>query len=431
MNSAEFLTAVSIDPCSSEPLSLVFRDQVLKICQNFVIFDAQLDTFRLAHLSVREYLEKRQDYGSVAGHARMAKTCLWDLVARSPDAATQRFLSKNGFCQSRGLNETEILSEYISLFWPEHCLLAEDERRDGSLGTLLRYFLSDEGGITCPLGIWRTGLIEHTAAHQNTDHNLVYELDVTKVISFSAFDVSCLISCVFDFVEILQGIGSTSKNLASVKNIFGQSLLEVAIEHASINSLIFLSSHQNRGMVINEQVLLAAANRDTSAVAIMEAILDRRTHGVQNIDLERVLEAAARSFHRGAGLMDLLVARGSDEIRITEDVLVAAAGNQECGLEILEPLFRQYINEVQITERILKAAVGNVGPCGFHVTELLLKLRRNEVHITEQILETAAGNPHWGMKATDDEVQITLDPLQRHTFRKQDDSMRRVLVELL
>ena len=51
-------------------------DVLLDLCFNFIDIDYQLDVFRFAHLSVREYLEARDDYERTINHALAAQCCV-------------------------------------------------------------------------------------------------------------------------------------------------------------------------------------------------------------------------------------------------------------------------------------------------------------------------------------------------------------------
>jgi hypothetical protein len=54
-------------------------DTILKVCQNLLVLDERLDTFRFAHLSVEEFLETKFTAAGTTEadcHAYIAKTCL-------------------------------------------------------------------------------------------------------------------------------------------------------------------------------------------------------------------------------------------------------------------------------------------------------------------------------------------------------------------
>src|SRR5436189_3508879 len=59
LSTEKFIAAVSVSSGTYTPLT---RENILALCCNFIISDTELDTFRFAHLSVREYLEGRPEY---------------------------------------------------------------------------------------------------------------------------------------------------------------------------------------------------------------------------------------------------------------------------------------------------------------------------------------------------------------------------------
>ena len=61
--------------CSCEDADLSAED-LIDLCSGFVVLDIALDIFRFAHLSVREFLETKDDYEPSKNHALIAKLCL-------------------------------------------------------------------------------------------------------------------------------------------------------------------------------------------------------------------------------------------------------------------------------------------------------------------------------------------------------------------
>jgi hypothetical protein len=81
MKVVEFLAVISIAP--SAGFEVASREQVLGIYNNFIIFNPQLDIFRFAYLSVREFLEKQPIYAIEAINTLVAENCLLNLVPRN------------------------------------------------------------------------------------------------------------------------------------------------------------------------------------------------------------------------------------------------------------------------------------------------------------------------------------------------------------
>ncbi len=71
LRTADFIFAL----CSCEDASLAAEDLV-DLCSSFVAVDTELDIFRFAHLSVREFLETKDDYKPDRNHALVAELCL-------------------------------------------------------------------------------------------------------------------------------------------------------------------------------------------------------------------------------------------------------------------------------------------------------------------------------------------------------------------
>jgi len=97
---------------------LIDTDTILKVCQNLLIFDKRLDTFRFAHLSVEEFLEaKMEEEGltEASCHTNIAKTCLSLLC--SP---TYFEKYEQGVVTWEGEYRSRHLLLYSATFWPLH-----------------------------------------------------------------------------------------------------------------------------------------------------------------------------------------------------------------------------------------------------------------------------------------------------------------------
>ena len=69
----EFLQALSF--CGDDKIDLS-AEELLDLSCNFLVLDTELDVFRFAHLSVREYLDTRSEYSLESSHALAARLCL-------------------------------------------------------------------------------------------------------------------------------------------------------------------------------------------------------------------------------------------------------------------------------------------------------------------------------------------------------------------
>ncbi|EXL66681.1 hypothetical protein FOPG_17162 [Fusarium oxysporum f. sp. conglutinans race 2 54008] len=127
LSSAEFLSAVSMAVPQQQ---LLRNDQILDFCCNLVVLDTQLDTFRFAHLSVREFLEKQEGYVSSSSNAVAAETCLVTMLGLAADPFSENVLSKLGY---RGRIGNAQLQKYSYAFWAPHYQASAGERKQGHI----------------------------------------------------------------------------------------------------------------------------------------------------------------------------------------------------------------------------------------------------------------------------------------------------------
>ena len=73
MPTEEFLTALSF--CSGDE-EILIKDDLLELCFNFVTDDQESNSFRFAHLSVREFLETKEGFDRESCHRTAAIFCL-------------------------------------------------------------------------------------------------------------------------------------------------------------------------------------------------------------------------------------------------------------------------------------------------------------------------------------------------------------------
>ena len=139
LNSSDFITAVSVDFEGQH--SVLSVRQLLHMCCNLVVLDAELDRFRFAHLSVREYMESREEYADFNNHAHAMVRCLNTFVYN-----TVLEIDGSGF-----------FMRYSALYWPIHCQHLERYRLSEVLKAKLQKFLfSDQGQV--PVAKWAFSL---------------------------------------------------------------------------------------------------------------------------------------------------------------------------------------------------------------------------------------------------------------------------------
>lgn len=146
LNASEFLWAIALNLDSP-----VDMESVLDLCHNLIIYDEGLDIFRFAHLSVREFLEKRSDFSEESCNALTAENCLIHLIATS-DSSNAAFSLRKSHIRTIRARLISVESstragfmEYSFDDWMVHCGMASREARlgDSSFGQTFRFFLSE------------------------------------------------------------------------------------------------------------------------------------------------------------------------------------------------------------------------------------------------------------------------------------------------
>jgi hypothetical protein len=173
-----------------------------------------------------------------------------------------------------------------------------------------------------------------------------------------------------------------------------------------------------QGVRITKKAVQAAAANESCGQAIITLLLDRR--GGDVTITEDVVRAVATNRSSGDVIMTLLLNRRGDEVKITAGVVRAVAANSQKGNDIMiiilnrkedvklteqvmieivrtfnigmiQRLLDRRGDEVKITSGIVQAAAGR-GPSGADIMTLLLDERGHEVEITQAVVQAAAMN---------------------------------------
>ncbi|MCJ1248784.1 hypothetical protein MMC30_006003 [Trapelia coarctata] len=423
LKSSEFLAAVAITPKKS--FGQVSKDQILDMCCNFVVYDATLDVFRFAHLSVPEFLEKRPEYSSTAVNSLAAEICLVGLISAGTSPGTRRLLEQ----QAHVLRKTSF-DWYLNIYWATHCQLAGDRETRGTLKNLLRFFLFDELDSVSPYAIWAEqlpGCMDGRDVFWQVENRLRIENLQRKSV-----DGPLLVACAFNLSEVVschiagQTFRAASENALYIAVKHGscqvvqkllaedfvqitERVIEEAAGNESTDILAMLLEKRGTEIKITEKVAEAAVTNLKSGKEVMELLLEQR--GPEIKITETVVTAAAANNHSGKEVMKLLLEQRGPEVKITEAVVTAAAANPYRDKEVMELLLKQRGPEVKITEAVVTAAAKHGNK---KIMALLLEQRGPEVKITEAVVTAAAANPHRGkevmellLKQRGPEVKIT------------------------
>lgn len=264
LKSTEFLAALSMTPrrCFGQ----VTKEQVLDMCCIMLAFDSTLNTFRFAHLSVREFLEKRPEYTSTATNSLAAETCLLELLSLADNPLTKTFLSEQGQ-PSRGSNCSHDLSSYPTIYWARHCQLAADQRTKGIPRDFFLFFFSGESDPTSAFALW-TGQLQGRLSYEIDSEQYNKLQEITAKAAPTLF-----IACSFDFPEIIRN-WIARQSLQEDFAERGLGALEVAVKYGSCEATSVLIS--NKLIQVTEDIVKAAAANQESGKEVMMLLLDRR-----------------------------------------------------------------------------------------------------------------------------------------------------------
>ena len=136
---------------------------LLDLCANFVILDTELDVFRFAHLSIREFLEQKEEFDAASNHAIAAELCLRYLLD-----VESRYEVKLGGRRIRWLQKgrerpsnqhraifRNLCHEYVCLYWPSHLSESNAHRHGSPLKGLFWDFVrDDQNSVTRQFMYW-------------------------------------------------------------------------------------------------------------------------------------------------------------------------------------------------------------------------------------------------------------------------------------
>jgi hypothetical protein len=142
LHNTELIAAISLST-EGQRLKLSNR-QVLDICCNLVVLDKEIHIFRFAHLSVREYLESREDYTEYESHRLAAERCVDTLISELTSKLPLESMVK----------QDSVLRHYATLYWPVHCERSGSDQIMDGLKNKVRQFLLQGRDVTPSFTKW-------------------------------------------------------------------------------------------------------------------------------------------------------------------------------------------------------------------------------------------------------------------------------------
>lgn len=255
MPTEEFLTALSF--CSGDE-EILIKDDLLELCFNFVTDDQESNSFRFAHLSVREFLETKEGFDRESCHRTAAIFCLrcvsapglaYRLFPNYPIKKTQKMdeaASSSGREDNNSNNREEhsqeayqlagtnlTAYEYASMLWPYHLSLSSIHRLSEPLKTTAFEFMLGDDPDIATFHEWSNVMYEdswrlhnlypklkslpthdsrgqpinyermiHDSYRWTSKHSRPFSRFITS--EFSSTTDPIFVSCVWNFSDILQ-----------------------------------------------------------------------------------------------------------------------------------------------------------------------------------------------------------------------------------
>ena len=219
LNTETFL-ALASSSAYQRPTVSVSRDDLLDLCFNLVVHDAELNIFRFSHLSVREYLESTEYYDLERCHAFAAEYCLriltYDLHI------DQTHWKDDEVYDVKSLADDSGVDRYVCIYWPRHLKQSGLQRHLEPLKTLFCAFTMDEQITFSHFSRWNG---KTSRLYVNTHNNSKYSRQ-NMVIGFPSDPL--FVACVWGFEELLHWRVNTGMRSLNVQNHSGMTALHIA-----------------------------------------------------------------------------------------------------------------------------------------------------------------------------------------------------------
>ena len=160
LKSTEFVWAVTVNVDIA--LEDITKDHVLDLCRNLVLYDEGLDIFRFAHLSVREFLEKRPEFYAMPCNLLAGEICLLQMYASANCSSSNPAQSDERIariCQRSASSKTSVSErflEYARSQWMIHIKSGPKSTKfdETKFGRLFHLFFSEASEPESAFATW-------------------------------------------------------------------------------------------------------------------------------------------------------------------------------------------------------------------------------------------------------------------------------------
>jgi ankyrin repeat protein len=320
---------------SEDESDSISQSDIIRLCHNMVIIDSELDAFRFAHQSVREYLQSRTEYTAGELHAFAMKRCLdvYLIGARSNSITTNK------------VYQEDLLKQYSKFYWPAHYKAAEGHMSVALKKKVLPFFL--QGAMTSsPYATWA----EDIASTYSIGHeiNELLGLDWQDRLGYQLLSAACSpptalsAACTFGLLSLTDEFDRVSPaewNQRPQLDSGVYSLLHIAAKECQEQMVRWLLS---KGVDLNPEDKLGETPLTLAAgcghKAVVKLLLEKGADlESNNRDGRTPLSWAAEKGHKA--VVELLLKKGADlesNDRDGRTPLSWAAGNgHEEAVELL------------------------------------------------------------------------------------------------
>ena len=363
MKSSEFCTAIVLNTIPAEELT---KEHVLDLCHGFIVFDDSLEVFRFAHLSVREFLEKHDEYMASSCHLIPAETCLLHFIGLSNCSAAKAFLQHNytlDVC-GKATSTAAVLGgfhTYATKFWARHCQLIGEEGRKNNVRfeRIFHFFLFNVSNDS-PLNMWIQ------SDRRSTRDGLQLLLNPKHVSRHE--DRVYYVACAYAFCEIIRLCMNEIPSKARDKGCF------LAIDNTDAEALKILLSNRSENEISMYLVSRVAHDMDFDT---LEWVFKKG-----KVDVTTWLDELINEWKAEKDLVERVIATYKPA-RVSRTLLEYAAGF--CSPSTFESLLRQSDN-TEASWDVLTEQAGQKG--NWEVMRLLLD--KKSVQITPSIMKAIA-----------------------------------------
>lgn len=298
---APLSSSASLEAISSEFGGKEFRpwaEFVTDACKTLVTIDEENDVFQFAHLSVREYLEKRTEYSAAECHLTLAERCL-----RTVDASFGSAIMNQKVSDAKAQ-----FAQYASLYWPVHYqnidLDIMDERKEKIRENLKDLLI--QGQDTTPAFKQWLSQVNDFASHLDLGLKENKSL-LLKLRSLQAFpETSLFTACVFGFSDVIEQFGRNRQFNFDLCNVQKQTALCLAVENNQMGTVrALLEEHRTDVNKLNDLAVATFAELEEDLQSNgMDVLSEVKVYAsaLQAAAVRGSVPMATYLLHRGANI---------------------------------------------------------------------------------------------------------------------------------